>query len=410
MAASESTYWCYRCDRFVTPEAQHIIICPDCGSGFVEEIDDYSSPVSPRRSILRSPPPPFYLENNNSRHSHASPNFGRNSNLGLLRRNRRNGSGNDHRSSSSFNPVIVLRSSTADGGVPVDVAAANGEDEVTIATGGPIQRRNYQLFYDDGAGIGLRPLPLSISEFLMGTGFDRLLDQISTIEMNSIGSLGQPPASKSAVESMPVVKIVETHIGTESHCAVCKEAFELDAEAREMPCKHIYHSDCILPWLSLRNSCPVCRFELPTDMNNNGRTSMGSDSGEEAVGLTIWRLPGGGFAVGRFAGGRRATGSELPVVFTEMDGHSRLNNNHDNNNNNTGVGGGVPRRIPFASNGSVRVRESRGFGRVVRGFFSLFTRNRSQETSSVPEIRFEQRSRSHNIFRRRQNQGWTFGV
>lgn len=163
-----------------------------------------------------------------------------------LRRTRRNAGDR-----SPFNPVIVLRGPSDEGG----------------------EGRGFELFYDDGSGSGLRPLPPSISEFLLGSGFDRLLDQLSQIEINGIGRYEQPPASKAAIESMPTIEIEDTHMACESHCAVCKEQFELGSEARQMPCKHIYHQDCILPWLSLRNSCPVCRHELPADSQDSSPES-----------------------------------------------------------------------------------------------------------------------------------------
>ncbi|KAM1359712.1 hypothetical protein ACFX11_046678 [Malus domestica] len=62
---------------------------------------------------------------------------------------------------------------------------------------------------------------------------------------------------------MPTVKITNRHLRSDAHCPVCKDKFELGSEARQMPCDHIYHTDCIVPWLVQHNSCPVCRQELP---------------------------------------------------------------------------------------------------------------------------------------------------
>lgn len=73
---------------------------------------------------------------------------------------------------------------------------------------------------------------------------------------------GPPPAAASAIEALPRVKISETHQTNDTHCPVCKDEFEVDGEATELPCKHLYHSDCIVPWLAIHNTCPVCRYEI----------------------------------------------------------------------------------------------------------------------------------------------------
>lgn len=76
---------------------------------------------------------------------------------------------------------------------------------------------------------------------------------------------------------------------SDMECSICKEPFNENDQARPLPCTHLFHNDCITPWLKLvsqhgllcsiqsvptcpwfsfsvsslqRDTCPTCRYSL----------------------------------------------------------------------------------------------------------------------------------------------------
>ncbi|KAL0406437.1 UNVERIFIED_CONTAM: E3 ubiquitin-protein ligase RDUF2 [Sesamum latifolium] len=45
-------------------------------------------------------------------------------------------------------------------------------------------------------------------------------------------------------------------------CAVCLEDFETRQFVTLTPCNHMFHEDCIVPWVKRQGKCPVCRFVI----------------------------------------------------------------------------------------------------------------------------------------------------
>ncbi|KAL1538706.1 RING-type E3 ubiquitin transferase [Salvia divinorum] len=82
------------------------------------------------------------------------------------------------------------------------------------------------------------------------------------------GKEGPLPATKASIESLPVVHVSEA--GEE--CAICLAEYEEESEAKEMPCRHRFHADCIDRWLGMHGSCPICRFGMPAE---EGKEEMG---------------------------------------------------------------------------------------------------------------------------------------
>ncbi|XP_057445837.1 E3 ubiquitin-protein ligase SIRP1-like [Lotus japonicus] len=107
-----------------------------------------------------------------------------------------------------------------------------------------------------------------------GSGFDLLLQHLAHIGPSGYASVN-PPAQKVAIEAMPSVTNDEKF-----QCTICLEDLEIGIEAKEMPCKHKFHGDCIISWLKLHSSCPVCRFQIPSEDSSSVEASLGIRNGE----------------------------------------------------------------------------------------------------------------------------------
>lgn len=176
--------------------------------------------------------------------------------------------------------------------------------------------------YDSSGGQNQSQAPIgSLGDYFIGPGLDLLLQHLAENDPNRYGT---PPAQKEAIEAMPTVTIKEN-----LQCSVCLDDFEIGTEAKEMPCKHKFHNACILPWLELHSSCPVCRFQLPSDEskldsdrsrssnnqrendNRNDHSDHGSNGGEAGDGE------------GRSGGGRRFSFPwPLSGLFSSSGGNS----------------------------------------------------------------------------------------
>jgi len=81
---------------------------------------------------------------------------------------------------------------------------------------------------------------------------------------------GSMPASRSAIASLEDIIIEERHLLMEGSpggimCPVCLDNMKVGEYVKRLPCKHMFHPSCVLPWLEKHNSCPTCRFELETN-------------------------------------------------------------------------------------------------------------------------------------------------
>ncbi|KAM0926907.1 hypothetical protein ACQ4PT_003067 [Festuca glaucescens] len=244
-------YWCYECARAVRiisyPSTD--VFCPRCYGRFLHEIDPPPRPALPPQGFF-----PYHL---------APPHYDGNPRRWVV-----------HGTGVGGTPALPGRAFRQ---LPPPVTAPPGRAPAPA----PPRRRVPSPPPPPVARRPSAPPAIDPGDYFTGGDLSSLVEELTQNDRP-----GPAPAATSAIDSLPAVRITAAHMsddgGSQSQCPVCKEDFELGEAARLLPCKHVYHSDCIVPWLRLHNSCPVCRFQLPGAAgaaSNARRGSGGSNNG-----------------------------------------------------------------------------------------------------------------------------------
>nr|CAD7431930.1 unnamed protein product [Timema monikensis] len=109
------------------------------------------------------------------------------------------------------------------------------------------------------------------------------LDAIVTQLLNQMDGTGPPPLARDKIDEIPIVLITLDQVGKSLQCSVCWEDFRAGEPVRKLKCEHFYHEGCIVPWLELHGTCPICRksmgeegFDDQSGSGGGGMNSMGA--------------------------------------------------------------------------------------------------------------------------------------
>jgi hypothetical protein len=153
--------------------------------------------------------------------------------------------------------------SAAGGAAPA--VSSSSASAAPQAQASPLVQLMSQLFVGPHGQTLQNMLGLSgnLGDYAIGENFQDVVDRLFQQQTATT-----KPASASAIDALERCTLTDADVvetsGEKVNCSVCKEDLASGEVVVRLPCKHLYHDDCIVPWLKTSSSCPVCRFELPT--------------------------------------------------------------------------------------------------------------------------------------------------
>ncbi|XP_030631655.1 E3 ubiquitin-protein ligase RNF126 isoform X2 [Chanos chanos] len=234
-------FFCHRCSEEISPQLPDYT-CPRCESGFIEELPEETSSENGSTSTASSSDQNHPSIENVDQHLFTFPHGYGQFALGI------------------FDEGFDLRA-----GLPTeDNRDAENRREREMASRQRIiqQLVNGIIAPTAMPNMGMGPWGMLHSNPMDYAWGANGLDAIITQLLNQFENTGPPPADREKIKSLPTVQITEEHVGAGLECPVCKEDYSEGESVRQLPCNHLFHNDCIVPWLEQHDTCPVCRKSL----------------------------------------------------------------------------------------------------------------------------------------------------
>ena len=230
-----------------------------------------------------------------------------------------------------------------------------------------------------------------------GEGMDSALLEAINRSISESQSQQAPPAAAKLVENLPH-RTWKAGEHPDDECSICLASYEDGDDLAVLPCSHLMHAECLMPWLKQTNSCPLCRHQLDTDspeyedrrrQQERVRVAEREAARPNPINTNTSSSPGG------------RAGSDIPASFSGEFGVHRDRMNEVRHHRGQG-GGGVStnsRTSVAADNAIISPSSlsrdssataspaSRGLGGMRRGFLQdRATRGFGEEHSHSPQL------------------------
>ncbi|KAJ4927725.1 hypothetical protein JOQ06_015527 [Pogonophryne albipinna] len=255
-------FFCHCCKSETNPKLPDFV-CPRCDSDFIEEVLEDSS--------LLQNSSPVSSEDSNSLFSELWQLLFMEQSALLSNPPSSESDPDDNEQASSGqscpSPVTPIAAEAAEPESPSPSEEERSpRPDQRPAVEGIVQQFLTGLFSNNG-NPGAAPAALSSmlqlhsnpGDYAWGQGG---LDAVITELLGQLESTGPPPAEKEMISSLPTVCISQEQTDCRLECPVCREEYTSGESVRKLPCLHFFHSECIVPWLELHDTCPVCRKSL----------------------------------------------------------------------------------------------------------------------------------------------------